>query len=352
MKKLYILTDYKGDFLISLNAESKFVSMDCLMLVDMFKKYGFDVRIKKFAELDYDKNYAGCLFLYQTSEAIGQFYKKYIEDIVYHLERNGAIMFPKYEYLKAHHNKGFMELLKSSFADKDLKTIKSKYLGNPIEAEDYEVKLPVVIKQISGAGSAGVYLARTMEEYWKYINIASKTVTDSSYIQLARKLIINSMIKVKSLINPHFKKRTLSKIYRPIVVQSFVENLLGDYKVLYFGGKYFTLYRRNRENDFRASGSGRLHEVPMEENAPLLNFAQKVVRVIDFPIIGIDIGFDGKRYHLLEFQMIHLGPYTLQKAKHYFICEDNAWRCIKQESNLEEEFARSIIDYVEKISGD
>ena len=43
-----------------------------------------------------------------------------------------------------------------------------------------------------------------------------------------------------------------------IVVQEFIPGLKNDYKVLIFGSKYYVLYRRVREGDFRASGQGLL----------------------------------------------------------------------------------------------
>ena len=98
-----------------------------------------------------------------------------------------------------------------------------------------------------------------------------------------------------------------------LIVQPFIPGLHGDYKVLIFGRKYYTLYRKNRENDFRASGSGFFYDVPLEEHEGLLNFARKITREIDFPIFGMDIAFDGKDYHLLEFQVIHLGTPPLFK---------------------------------------
>jgi hypothetical protein len=151
------------------------------------------------------------------------------------------------------------------------------------------------------------------------------------------------------LVNKNDKNRIAKQIYRPIVVQNYIEGLTGDYKVLYFGNKYYTLYRQNRENDFRASGSGKFFEVPEEEHEGLLNFARKLTFEIDFPIIGMDIGFDGTNYHLLEFQMIHLGPYTLQAANFWHEFIDNKWVRFEGESDLEEEFSRSIYEYIESL---
>lgn len=346
MKNLLILTDYNKDFLISLNKKNKYTTMDVNVLKEKFTERGFVVKVLEFSEVDLKADYCGYYVIYQTSETIGQFYKKYIEDVVYLLKCRGAIVLPDYSYLKAHHNKGYMEAIRNMFKDDDLKSITSKYYGSAIEALKCEPNLPVVIKQISGSGSAGVYCAKTKEEYEKFVKLASNTIISDSYKSIHITFVKNTIKKILSFITNISYKRQPIKVERPIIVQSFIQGLLGDYKVLYFGGKYYTLYRKNRKNDFRASGGGLLYEVPMEDNIRLLNFAKKVVAEIEFPIIGMDIGFDGDKYHLIEFQMIHVGPYTLQNSNYYFTWDSEQWKCIREKSDLEEEFSRSIAEYI------
>jgi len=347
MKNLLILTDYNNEYLISYNNKDEYVSMDVKKIENVFISRGFNVKVMEFSELDFNTCYRDYFVLYQTSETIGQFYKKYIEDIIYYLQMTGAKVIPEYKYLKAHHNKGFMELLRNTFLDESLKTISSKYYGSDIEALKDKTRLPVVIKQISGSGSTSVYCAKTRSEYKKYVKKASKTIIGYGCYNLCSTVVKNQIKKIISILSSKYRRKIAKKVYYPFIVQNFIQELSGDYKVLYFGGKYYTLYRKNRENDFRASGGGRLYEVPMEDNIPLLNFAKKLVKEIDFPIIGMDIGFDGNQYHLLEFQMIHNGPYTLQRSNYYFIRKDNQWECVNEKSDLEEEFSRSICEYIE-----
>jgi hypothetical protein len=129
-------------------------------------------------------------------------------------------------------------------------------------------------------------------------------------------------------------------------VQTFINGLNGDYKILAFGKKFYTLYRKNRANDFRASGSGLLYEVKDEEQIGLLDFARKLTCEIDYPILGLDVGFDGEKYHLIEFQMIHLGPYTLQVSTYWHEYIEGKWIKFTGKSNLEEEFSRAIMEYI------
>ena len=134
MKRLIILTDEESEFLVSKADFKNFTSMDIDKIKTYFFTKDYNVNVRKFSELDLSEDYNGVYILYQTSEARGSFYKRYIEDLVYFLEKQGAIVMPKHELLKAHHNKIFMELMRSKFVDKSLKTIKSRCYGSWVDA--------------------------------------------------------------------------------------------------------------------------------------------------------------------------------------------------------------------------
>ena len=349
MKRLIILTDEESEFLVSKSDFKNFTSMDINKIKSYFQAKDFIVSVYKFSELDMSLNYSGVVILYQTSEAPGNFYKRYIEDLVYFLEKQGAVVIPRHEFLKEHHDKIFMELMRSRFTDESLKTIKSRCYGSWVDAMNYDSQFPVVIKQASNSGGAGVFLARNRREYEKKIKKAGNVIIGLNPADLLINYSKNLVKKIIKLISPEksrYVKYNTAPVSTPIVVQSFVDGLYGDYKVLVFGGKYYSMYRKNRKNDFRASGSGMFFEVPVEEREGILSFARKLTFEIDFPIFGIDIGFDGKNYHLIEFQMIHLGTSALQRSKFWYEFHDNAWVRHDGVSNLEEEFSRSIYDYI------
>lgn len=349
MKKLIIITDEESMFLISIADFKNYTSMDIAKIKTYFFGKDYNVNVCKFSELDLSEDYNGVYILYQTSEAPGSFYKRYIEDLIYFLEKQGAIVMPKHELLKAHHDKIFMELMRSKFVDKSLKTIKSICYGSWVDAQNHDSHFPVVIKQISSSAGAGVFLAKNRKEYNKHIKKAGNILIAPSLMDLfidCFKKAIKKLIKYFFPSKSKYLRYDTAPVSTSIVVQTFIEGLNGDYKVLIFGRKYYTLYRKNRDNDFRASGSGRLYEVPEKEHEGLLNFSKKITFEIDFPIIGIDIGFDGKEYHLFEFQMIHLGPYTLQSSKFWHEFHDGKWIRYEGVSDLEEEFSRAINDYI------
>ena len=138
MERLIILTDSDSRFMISITDLKHYTSMDVSKIRRYFETNNFKVDVLKFYELDLTNNYSGIYFLYQTSETKGSFYKKYIEDFIFFLEKQGAIVLPKYEYLKAHHNKVYMEMMRTRFSDNSLKTIKSMCFGSWNDALNFE----------------------------------------------------------------------------------------------------------------------------------------------------------------------------------------------------------------------
>jgi glutathione synthase/RimK-type ligase-like ATP-grasp enzyme len=354
MKRLIILTDEDSEFMVSKLDQMNFTSMDVSKVVSCFSSMDYNVSVIKFSEFDLNVNYQGVYILYQSSEAEGSFYKNYIEDLIFFLEKQGAIVLPGYELLKAHHNKVYMEMMRSQFTDNSLKTVSSFCYGSWVDAKNYNSHFPVVIKRISTTSGEGVYLAHNRKEYLKNIKKAGRMIVAMSlknFILVSCKNITKKIIKALLPVRSKYVTYNTVPISSPIVVQNFVEGLSGDYKVLIYGEKYYTLYRKNRKNDFRASGSGRFFEVPQQEQEGLLDFAKKIISQIDFPIFGLDIGFDGKSYHLLEFQMIYLGTFCLQCAKFYHEFHDGKWLKYEGVSILEEEFSRAINLHIVKFEG-
>jgi glutathione synthase/RimK-type ligase-like ATP-grasp enzyme len=353
LKKLIILVDSKLGFQISKPDFKYFRSMDIEKIKKFFDSRDFNVEIKKFYELDLMEDFRDVNILYQTSEAPGSFYKRYIEDLIFHLEKKGANVLPCYEYLKAHHNKVFMELMRLRFADDSLKTIRSKWFGSWEDALNFQPDFPVVIKQSSSSAGVGVFLARNIAEYKKYVKRAGRLITSRSVTDLLIgyfKILIKKVIKYTHPVRSGYVKYDTTPVSNPLIVQTFIDGLNGDFKVLVFGRKYYAMYRKNRDNDFRASGSGRFYEVPQEEQEGLLEFSRKLTLEIDFPILGMDIGFDGMKYHLLEFQMIHHGTSALQRSKYWHEYHDGKWVRFDGTSDLEEEFSRSVYDIIKEAN--
>ena len=350
-KRIYVLLDY-------LNAIYSVVDSHYGLDKDKFKKYfedkGYEVMYKKLYQIDFRReNYKNQYIIYQSAEIPDLKYKGFIEDILLGLLEQGAILIPEFKYFRAHHNKVFEEILRDLSECDLIKNISSKYYGTFEEyKEDLNTNLSddnVVFKLSEGSGSNTVRLLKNNKDK---IEIPKKFSEIKIYRQLKRQLK-RTMMKpyrtIKKKIFPHrYKKSPLSVHRNKFIIQSFAKNLSGDYKVLVFGDKYYVLRRKNRPKDFRASGSGRFS---YPENSPekLLDFSQKVFNSFNVPFISMDIGFEGEQCYLIEFQFVMFGTYTLEESPYCCIYKHNNWEIIREKSDLEREYANSIIKYIQKI---
>ena len=124
--KLYLLTDYRGQFYSSIRAHG--ASMDLTRLADKFKDLGISLVQQSIAGIDFKTaRFKGSYVLYQSSEDPGLHYKDFIEDILLGLHLQGAKLIPGFHLFRAHHNKVFMEILRDLASMPEMKTIRSRY---------------------------------------------------------------------------------------------------------------------------------------------------------------------------------------------------------------------------------
>jgi hypothetical protein len=337
MIKIIILLDYKGYFQCSAIDIKNYSSMDVTKVVTYLETYGYSVNVISFGEIDFRMSYEGQYVLYHSAEDRGLFYKSYIEDICFFLHNSGAILLPGLIYLRAHHNKSLMEMMRYQFKSSKLKTIKSSIFGTHGDSKKNNFEFPVVLKSAEGTGSTGVKLIHNKKEFELASKHSSRVLFANSYVELIKKIVL-SIVKPKG-------KREYTDFRNKFIVQNFIDGLSGDFKVLFYGGKYYILGRKNRENDFRASGSGLFFEVSKIEEEGILSFSKLIVDELNEPIIGMDIGFDGINYHLIEFQIgVFLSPYPLERSEYWyeFTEDNNSWNKILGKSEVEQEYCRSM----------
>ena len=337
IKNIILLTDYKGFFGSKQRTIIYRGGMDLVCIQELFSRYSYIAEILPIRSINqYNIEKESTLILYTSNEDLHSLYKSYIEDIVFHLEQDNYYVLPVYAYLKAHNNKVAMELLRERSKLECIKTIKSKYYGT-VEELNHDldtISFPVVIKTASGAMGRGVMKANNPDELIKkakYISRSSNILHDIK--EILRKVKYSSKYKIESFNRNKF------------IVQNFIEGLDNDWKVLVYGDKCFVLYRGNRNNDFRASGSGNfIFKKDIPEG--LLEYAYKIKEHFDVPHISLDVGYDGKSFHLLEFQFIYFGTTTLEKAPFYFVLHNNEWNVIDEKQNLENAYVESVIDFI------
>lgn len=127
MMQLLILLDYRSHFYSSTRARGD--TMDVEAVKAGFEQLGYSVLVQHYSDLNFcNSNWTDTLVLYQSSEDPSLLYKDYIEDVLLGLQTQGAILIPRFEKFRAHHNKVFMEILR--------KTI-------PVSGADFSLKVSV-----------------------------------------------------------------------------------------------------------------------------------------------------------------------------------------------------------------
>lgn len=335
-KNILLLSDYKGFFGSKQYSPVYRGGMDVEKIVSNFTDKGFAASVLPFSKVVPEEIGKETAFiLYTSAEDYDSMYKSFIEDVIYDLEQRGLNVIPSYACLKAHNNKVAMELLRARANFPEIQTIRSRVFGTLEELKQAagELEYPVVVKTHAGAMSRGVAKADNAEELIRQAAKFSRSfILWHDLKELLRKVKYRDCYTKESFHRSKF------------VVQNLIEGLRNDWKVLVYGKRCFALRRDNRDNDFRASGSGKFH---FSKDLPLgmLDFAHAVCKHFNVPHISLDIGFDGAKFHLIEFQFINFGTTTIEKAPHHFINLPSGWDLIESKTDLELVYTESILDF-------
>jgi hypothetical protein len=334
--EIILLTDYRDQFYES--RRSRGANLDLAKAGRYFSDLGYDLKVMQFREVDFqNKTYKGCIVLYQSSEDRGLLYKDFIEDVLLGLDLQGARLIPDFYKFRAHHNKVFMEIMRSVIDCKTIKGITAHGYGTYEEfaADIDRHRDALVLKPASGAQSSGVRLKRGLSAQQRYARRLSSSVNLMEYMKNA----------VNSIIRKGYRQKSLHR--HKFIVQEYVPGLEGDYKVLAYGKKFYVLERRNRKNDFRASGSG-LFQFPASLPSGLLDYAADVFACFDVPFISLDIAKCGNSFILLEFQFLCFGNYTLERSTCFFTrAGEGHWIRVDEVPDLERELVTSVVRYIE-----
>lgn len=360
MSDILIITDNSGKLFnkyVGPGEEHKREGVNINLIKRLFEEYGHCVKVIRVSEMDFSLDYKGHYVLYTSSEARGGVYKDYIENILLYLEKSGAYLIPSIYYFRAHHNKSFQEMMRKRFSETDLKCPRSIIIDDFDSLYDHlnSINYPVVLKMSKGSGSEGVVKVAGKKELLSYAK-KMMLIRYRDYHDIKR--FWTNSIKVVWLLKEGIKKilglptTFLQKdtIYcNSIIIQDFIKNLSGDYKILFFENHYYVLYRENRKDDFRASGSGRfIFPESVEEIEDILDFAEKATAEIAMPCISMDIARSEEGCVLIEYQCVYFGNYTMQYSKWYYARERGIWKQHEAEYEIEEEYCRAVHQYIAK----
>ncbi len=331
-KTIFLLIDYRNTFYSSTKEVAG--SMDFLAIKSLFEFLGYVVFIEKFSEVDFmSSKYKNSFVLYQSSEDPELSYKDYIEDILLGLQLAGAILIPDFSRFRAHHNKVFMEILRDISSFNPIQNIQTKKFGVLEEFKEQAENEPVVLKQSAGSRSRGVFFSQSKKKSTFSAGLISYTF---SLINLRR--FLGGLISGKGY-------KPISNFRKKFITQNFISGLSFDYKVLVYDNKYYVLKRRNRNNDFRASGSGLL-EFVKEPPTELLDYAKAVFKFFNVPFASFDIANKQNEFYLLEFQFVSFGQYALEKSSLFFTEDKDCWKKVFEKPNLEKTFTYAVHNYI------
>jgi len=339
--KVFLVHDYRKAFYSRVSNNRGLCSLSLFALVDAFKALNYEVESLGFSEIA-NKDIKNSVVLYTSSEDQYSVYKNYIESII--LDVSGSVkLIPSFEFLKAHHNKVGMELLRNRLLPEQKTIFDTGFFGCVEELDEHKFigGWPKVFKVSFGAGSNSVALAY---DKFQLLKIAKRLTRTFFWPEFIYELI--ARIRRKNYIYRSLHRNSF-------IVQNFIPDLDGDYKVLVYGKKYYILKRFNRPNDFRASGSG-LFEFDISNKAELnlvLDYARECFFKLKTPLLSLDIAISNGKPYLIEFQAVSFGTLTAEKSKHSYEYVENKWHRISESCDLELVFVRAIDDFLNQELG-
>ncbi|MBY7858705.1 hypothetical protein KW419_10640 [Vibrio fluvialis] len=307
-------------------------SMDMAVIQKTLEKKGFSVEFVSVEALQNEPLDTSSLYLCGSHQNASV--KQYYDDVLDfpHIEER---LIPRRLLIKAHENKGYQGLLARSL---DIPYVEQYYF-----IDEKPVTTKTVVKCLSGAGSAGVTLCETTEEQSRFLRKPKFWSSTSGQLFAYLKSLIKFRLRKGDYLAEKLQFNSPRVRY---VQQKFIPNLSFDYKVLVFMDKCFVLKRGVREQDFRASGSGKFEFI--EPSEALLDFALSIRKKLNSPYVSLDVIEHDNGFECIEYQCVHFGPYTQMKAPKYYRYANGKWEAKDNNTILEELIGQSVADFVQQ----
>ena len=200
------------------------------------------------------------------------------------------------------------------------------------DAHDYLVSCsyPVVSKALGGAGGENVRLLRNYKE--------AKSELDYLFNRGLTNRAKRKLLSITGL------KRTLyDSQYSYVNFQQFIPENTRDFRVTTIGDCYaFAFYRNNRENDFRASGSGHI-DYESRHDLRAIKYCMEISRKCHFDSVCYDILYDKDDFYICEFSYI-FNDEAIYNCPGYYKFSDNEMEFIQGHKWPQE----LIVDYLFK----
>lgn len=152
---------------------------------------------------------------------------------------------------------------------------------------------PIVLKLAGGAGSENVKLLTSQEESLFWLDrlfksgVGSLNFNDKSWnLKKSFRAAAKAMLKGKPLWSDEKVEWPLEKNY--FFIQEFLKNNKFDVRVTVIGNRAFAFRRFNRDNDFRASGSGKIDYNQDKVDKNFIRLAFEVSKKLKMSSCAID----------------------------------------------------------------
>lgn len=232
----------------------------------------------------------------------------FAKELLFALEQTGKKVFPNFNTSWHFDDKVGQKYLLESLK---LPHVKTYVFYDKKTAKKWinEVNFPKVFKLRGGAGSTNVSLIKSKRDALKKVNIAFKKgfsqFNRAEHLKESYRIFkINykfiHLIKglVRSIIGTQFSsltKREKGYIY----FQDFIPNNDHDIRIIIIGDKAFGLKRYTRENDFRASGSGKISYVKDDIPIACLRMSFELNKKLNTQSVALDFVFDEENNPLI-----------------------------------------------------
>lgn len=341
MVKLALAYDYNRNFMYSYRKKGR--GIDKETLAKFLENLGYSVELISFEDA-VSSSFSADFFIYTSSEDPDLLFKSFIEDVVLTIEKSGFCVLPAFKHLRMHENKSYFEMSRGKTGIDAIDRLQSLCFGTFEDLMSSEVDLlgyPVIVKAAHGSASKGVALAKNRTELERWARFFSLSFTPAGIYRRMKDHIKRLMIDREW--------KTTSLYRKKFVVQEFIPDLDGDFKVIVMGRRYFVLRRRPRPGDFRASGSGIIeHPVNVEEG--LLNVAYDLFEHYGEACASFDIAKAQTTYILIEAQFVRFGTYALEMTEYYFERDTGGWRRFENTQSVERHFADAFHIHISRIA--
>lgn len=335
LQRIYLLTESDGFFGQHLQP---WESIDTKIFIDVLSKEFEIVPITYMQISTGEIRPENSVIVHSSSQQ--QEYKHFVDDQLLYLFALGNQLVPSIHVTRSHENKGYQELHKR-LANVD--SLPAVYFAKRKELDISGWKYPMVVKRINGFGSTGVALSNSSDELEHAVQPEIRTTARERLLVWRRRL----GRFFRFLTRRKLPALDFGNYYEPLerfVIQKYVAGLDGDFKVIAFQNAIFVLKRDVRPGDFRASGSGIFQFV--DPPAGLLDYACGLLKKFNEPYMSFDIAASGDGFHLIEFQGVHFGPWTVVNARFYFAKTESGWEKTAKGKSFEGYMADSIVLHI------